>query len=54
MIDQAMPLGSEVHSILVKTDVKKEHIIVADGLVVGDLLWQNSLGSELNSVLMRQ
>ena len=53
-IDRVPASGGEVHNILVDTKVKQEHLVIADGIVVGDLLWQNSLGSELNSVLLRQ
>jgi hypothetical protein len=53
-ITRAPASGGEVHNILVDTKLKQEHLVIANGIVVGDLLWQNSLGSELNSVLLRQ
>ena len=29
-------------------------MIVANGLIVGDLMWQNTLAKDLNSVIVRQ
>jgi hypothetical protein len=32
----------------------KGHMIVANGLIVGDLMWQNTLAKDLNSIIVRQ
>ena len=47
-------LNKDVLNILVNDKNHKGHIIFAEGLLVGDLAWQNSLEGELNAVLIRQ
>ena len=32
----------------------KGHMIVANGVIVGDLMWQNTLAKDLNSIVVRQ
>ncbi|MBI2603426.1 MAG: hypothetical protein HYW48_10260 [Deltaproteobacteria bacterium] len=53
-IFRQLPSDGTVHNVLVHTAKKQEHLVIADGVLVGDLLWQNSLGAELNAVLLRQ
>lgn len=48
------PAKGEVYNFLAAGESKASHLIVAEGLVVGDLLWQNSLGLELNQVALRE
>ena len=31
----------------------KEHLIVANGIVVGDIMWQNTLAADLNKIVIR-
>jgi hypothetical protein len=43
-----------VFNFLTTGKTKKGHLIVAEGIIVGDLMWQNTLGNELNEVAVRQ
>ncbi|MDA9951194.1 Hint domain-containing protein [Oligoflexaceae bacterium] len=43
-----------VYNIEVTADFKGDHIIAADGLLVGDLVWQNSMKKELGSIQLRR
>ena len=45
---------ADVYNVLVEGKADTEHLVVAEGLVVGDILWQNALGADLGSVLLRQ
>lgn len=36
------------------TNVSDPHVIVAEGVLVGDLIWQNSREAELGSILIRE
>lgn len=47
-------IEEDVLNVLIDGDTNLSHIIFAEGLVVGDLAWQNSLQSELNAVAIRQ
>lgn len=52
-IDREMTAG-EVYNFLADTRVDAEHTLVAEGFVVGDLAWQNSLSNQLGSILLRK
>jgi hypothetical protein len=43
-----------VYNFAIKGQSKLNHFVVAEDLVVGDILWQNTLGSEINSIAIRQ
>jgi hypothetical protein len=45
---------TDVYNLLVESKADAEHLVVAEGLVVGDILWQNALGADLGKVLLRQ
>ncbi len=47
-------IPDDVLNVLTDGDTNLSHIIFAEGLVVGDLAWQNSLQSELNAIAIRQ
>lgn len=59
-IDRSPATEGIVHNMLVDTQNKKEHLIVAKdveskaAMAVGDLLWQNSLSQDLDAVLIRR
>lgn len=42
--------GGDVYNLAAAGSPKTSHIIAAEGVLVGDLLWQNSLGSELGEI----
>ncbi len=48
--------SGEVVNFMIDSDLdhKNEHIIIAEGLAVGDLAWQSSLEDELNKIVLRQ
>lgn len=43
-----------VYNLEVSSPIKGDHIIGAQGLLVGDLVWQNNLKKELNSIQLRK
>ena len=47
-------INEEVLNVLTNGKTSASHVILAEGLAVGDLAWQNSLQSELNSILIRE
>lgn len=47
-------IQDDVVNVLTDSEALKSHIILAEGLAVGDLAWQNSLESELNSIVIRK
>jgi hypothetical protein len=47
-------ISDDVFNILTDGDSRLSHLILAEGLVVGDLAWQNSLALELYAVAVRQ
>jgi hypothetical protein len=47
-------ISGDVYNVLASGKSKLAHLISAEGLIVGDLAWQNSLSSELNSIVMRK
>lgn len=51
---QRKKISQDVINLLVDQSNEETHLVLAEGLVVGDLAWQNSLKSELGQVLMRQ
>lgn len=46
----------KVYNLVTDAPVSQElsHLVVAEGLIVGDLAWQNSLARELDSIVIRQ
>lgn len=49
------PTKDDVFNVLTNAGLShKGHMIVANGLIVGDLMWQNTLVKDLNSVIVRQ
>jgi hypothetical protein len=48
--------SDNVFNVLTNAGLKsyKGHMIVANGLIVGDLMWQNTLAKDLNSVVVRR
>ncbi len=46
--------SKHVYNLLVQTGEKAEHLLIAEGVVVGDLLWQNALDAEIGQILLRQ
>lgn len=46
--------GGMVYNVAVAGKPKTAHLILAEGVLVGDLLWQNSLGTELGEVAVRR
>lgn len=49
------PTSDDVYNVLTDAGlVHKEHVIVAGGLLVGDLMWQNTLAKDLNAIIVRQ
>ncbi|MEI6790756.1 MAG: Hint domain-containing protein [Myxococcaceae bacterium] len=47
-------IQGDVLNVLTSGKSYLSHLVLAEGLIVGDLIWQNSLKSELNSVILRQ
>lgn len=45
--------GGEVFNFSTSGNSGSEHVIVADGLLVGDLTWQNELKGQIGSVVIR-
>lgn len=50
----SMDIAPEVHNFLVESDTASGHLVVAEGVVVGDILWQNTLIKDLGRVLLRK
>jgi hypothetical protein len=46
--------NSEVYNFETESEDKISHIIVAEGIYVGDLIWQNQLADELGAITLRQ
>jgi hypothetical protein len=44
----------DVYNFQVDVPSPQEHIVVAEGVLVGDLAWQNELASELTSIQLRR
>jgi len=44
----------EVYNFEVAAEAKAGHFLAAEGVLVGDLAWQNQLGSELGSIAVRR
>lgn len=55
-IERLHAAGQRVHNVLIDApnESKTSHLIIAEGFVVGDLAWQNSLARELDAVAVRQ
>jgi len=50
-----VPTDDDVFNVLTDAGLShKSHMIVANGLVVGDLMWQNTLAKDLNAIIVRQ
>lgn len=49
------PTSDDVYNVLTNAGLShKGHMIVANGVIVGDLMWQNTLAKDLNAVVVRQ
>jgi hypothetical protein len=51
-IDLIAP-SKRVYNFEVQGDTKKQHIISAEGILVGDVAWQNQYAQDLNAILLR-
>jgi hypothetical protein len=50
-----VPTDDDVFNVLTDAGLShKGHMIVANGVIVGDLMWQNTLIKDLNSIIIRQ
>ncbi|ACY18733.1 hypothetical protein [Haliangium ochraceum] len=45
---------ADVYNFSVAADTLQEHVIVAEGVLVGDLTWQNTLANEKDSIELRR
>ncbi len=48
------PTDGDVYNYYVSADTPQEHVIVAEGVLVGDLAWQTSLAGEIESIRLRK
>ena len=48
------PANGDVYNFLLTSDNKKGHFAIAEDVIVGDLLWQNSLSDAIGRVALRQ
>jgi hypothetical protein len=48
------PTSAEVYNFKVAGDDNVNHVVIAEGLLVGDLSWQNGLARELGAVQIRR
>ncbi len=48
------PTDADVYNFSVAVDTPQEHIIAAEGVLVGDLAWQSTLASEMESIRLRR
>lgn len=51
---ESLVTDQDVFNVLTNGDSLFSHLIIAEGLVVGDLAWENSLYSEMGRILVRQ
>lgn len=49
-----VPYNGLVYNFATEAKDKKEHVIFAEGVAVGDLYWQSSLEDEMNQIFIRQ
>ncbi len=49
-----MPTDADVYNFFLDVETPQEHILAAEGVLVGDLAWQSTLVSELNSIALRR
>jgi len=50
-----VPTDDDVYNLLTDAGlVHQGHMIAANGLIVGDLMWQNTLATDLNAIIVRQ
>jgi len=50
-----VPTDDEVYNVLTDAGlVHQGHMIVAGGVIVGDLMWQNTLATDLDAIIVRQ
>jgi hypothetical protein len=47
------PTSADVYNFAVNADTPQEHVIAAEGVLVGDLDWQSTLIGELESIRLR-
>ncbi len=45
---------ADVYNFSVDVDTPQEHVIAAEGVLVGDLAWQSTLASEMESIRLRR
>src|SRR5690606_25913995 len=48
------PTDADVYNYFLDVATPQEHVIAAEGVLVGDLAWQSTLASELESIKLRQ
>ena len=48
------PTSADVYNFFLSVETPQEHIIAAEGVLVGDLAWQSTLTSELDSISLRR
>ena len=46
--------SADVYNFFLDVETPQEHILAAEGILVGDLAWQSTLASELNSISLRK
>lgn len=56
MVEQVSrePTSADVYNFSVAAESLQEHVIVAEGVLVGDLTWQNTVASEKDSIELRR
>lgn len=53
-IDRRPAKDGKVYNVLTNGRSKAEHLILANGFIVGDLIWQNTLSDELGAIALRE
>lgn len=48
------PTSADVYNFFLDVETPQEHILAAEGILIGDLAWQSTLASELNSISLRR
>lgn len=52
---ERVPTDDDVYNVLTDAGLSHQgHMVAANGLIVGDLMWQNTLARDLNAIVVRQ